>query len=250
MKKIDFNKVFSVFILLGMLATVIMLNVAGAVSGDAATWIKFLVSAGALAGVVNIVLSANGSIWNYLFGLIDVSATVVVSFAASIHSDNPIWGQFALHAAYFLPMQFIGFFQWRKRGATGRKAVNPRRVHGKEWFAVAGAFAGIMCLMYFLLNVVGNPEPKTFNAVIFMDTMVASLSILGQVMMAMALADQWFIWISVNISAIILYWLKSGGSEADSYMTVYMVKYIFYFINSLNGLRIWLRLSRGESIAK
>lgn len=243
MKKISFNLIFSAFILIGMLTSVILLNVVGA-SASSEPWIQAVISIGVIAGAVNIVLSANGSIWNYLFGLIDVLSTVIVSLVASLHNDNPIWGQFALHAAYFLPMQFIGFFQWRRRGATSKENVRPRRLSAKGWGITGASFVVVAIAMFFLLNVIGNPDWKTLNAVILMDTVLTTLCIIGQVMMSMAYAEQWYIWIAVNVSAIVLYWLKSSGSEADSYMLIYMVKYIFYFINSLNGLRIWLKFCR------
>jgi hypothetical protein len=38
------------------------------------------------------------------------------------------------------------------------------------------------------------------------------------------------------------------GPGASGNAAVMLVKYIFYLLNSLNGLRIWLNLSRRERI--
>jgi len=47
----------------------------------------------------------------------------------------------------------------------------------------------------------------------------------------------------VNIFSICL-WVSSDKSFAP----VYIVKYAFYLINSINGLRIWLNLSRKDGV--
>lgn len=69
-------------------------------------------SGASVAGVVCVVLVAKGSIWNYLFGVVNVTLYAVISWKAALYGDA------ALNALYYLPMQFIGWWQWRKRGAS------------------------------------------------------------------------------------------------------------------------------------
>lgn len=244
MKKFDFNKWFNIFILAGMLVTVGVLNVIKLREPDARILWQSLATVGALAGVVNVILSAKGSIWNYLFGLIDVLAMTAVTLESSLGNANPTWGLFIMHAGFLLPMQFVGIWQWRKRGATASSNVVPRRLTPSQWALTAGAFLLLVAALYFLLDVFGTSGRDMFNVVILFDTIVVALSIIGQILMSLAFSDQWFIWIAVNLCSISLFWFKSRSSNPDSYTVVYMVKYIFYFINSLNGLRIWLKLGR------
>ena len=65
-----------------------------------------------ITGVLCVVLVAKGSIWNYAFGLVNVSLYALISYKAALYGDA------ALNAFYYLPMQFIGWWQWRKRGAA------------------------------------------------------------------------------------------------------------------------------------
>ena len=60
--------------------------------------------------------------------------------------------------------------------------------------------------------------------------------------MSTAYMEQWIFWLAVNVTSIGM-WLFSDKSFAS----VYIVKYSFYLINALNGLRIWLKLSRPEA---
>ena len=74
---------------------------------------------------------------------------------------------------------------------------------------------------------------------VILDVVPLVCNIIGQFLMSTAYMEQWIFWMAVNVFSIAL-WLNSDQSFAP----VYIVKYTFYLINSINGLRIWLRLSR------
>lgn len=244
-----FNLWFNAFILVGMLLAVVVTNVYKFQQPGARHFMLLLASVGALTGVINTVLSANGNILTFLFGLIDVTIASYVAFDSSIRpGGDPVWGNFALHAFYFLPMQFVGWWQWRKRGASSKERVRARRLDGRQWAMLSAAFAAGTVTAYLILCAVGgSPETEGFiRTVILFDALVLVLNILGQVLMSLAFMEQWVAWILVNIFSICLWGGKALSSPDSSYTVVMVIKYIFYFLNSLNGLRIWYGLSRGE----
>lgn len=75
-----------------------------------------------ITGVLCVVLVAKGSIWNYAFGLVNVSLYAWISYKAALYGDA------GLNALYYLPMQFIGWWQWRKRGAAVSEAEDRKSV--------------------------------------------------------------------------------------------------------------------------
>lgn len=242
----SFNRIFNTFILTGMFVVVAFLNIQKLSAPGARLLWQGIATVGALSGVINVVLSAKGSIWNYLFGLLDITAMIAVTLESSLNNPNPTWGLFIIHTVFLLPMQFVGFFQWRKRGASSGRQVRARRLTPRGWLLSVLSFAVLVPVLYFALNFVGTRNSPEFNTVIFFDTVVVSLSLVAQVLMAMAYSEQWILWICVNVASVALFWFKSNSSEPDAYTVMYMAKYIFYFINSLNGLRIWLALSRSD----
>ena len=115
-----FNLWFSIFLLAGMITVVIIDTLFEIKNPDARLAMLLIAGLGAVMGVVNIVLSANGNIWTFVFGLVDVLCCSI------IYLDSGIIGTFALHVLYFLPMQFVGWWQWRKRGAGVKAELNDK----------------------------------------------------------------------------------------------------------------------------
>lgn len=250
-----FNLAFNIFLVTGMLVALVITTMFKLQQPGVKTFMLLLASFGAMMGVINTVLSANGHILTFVFGLIDVLVATVV------YLDNGIMGNFALHAFYFLPMQFIGFWQWSRRGAKVKgeegedSRVNARRLTGRQWAWLAlGIVAGIAVLYFILLRVdaakLASGKIESLNrSKILLDSVVMTLNIAGQVLLSFAFMEQWYIWILVNISSISLWTVALMGGLGSGNAAVMLIKYIFYLLNSLNGLRIWLNLSRSARTA-
>ena len=247
MNERTFNTVFNVLILAGMLVAVIVSNIFKFRQPDADRLLLVVASIGAVTGVVNTVLSANGRILTFLFGLIDVSIYAWICW------HNGVLGQFALHAFYFLPMQFIGFWQWRKRGAKGGRQVRARRFTRRHWLLFAAVVVAGLSTAFAVLYGIDRAKVASgaLAAVdplkVATDAAALVFNILGQVLLSLAFAEQWICWLLVNAFSVTLWAnaLSSGGADASALMM--LLKYSFYFVNALNGLRIWLKLSRPET---
>lgn len=241
------NLWFNAFILLGMFAAVVVTNIYKLEQPGARHFMLILASIGALTGVMNTVLSANGNIWTFLFGLIDVSIASIVAFDSSIRpGGEPVWGNFALHVFYFLPMQFVGWWQWKKRGAESRHRVRARRLGAGRAALTAVVLLLGTAVAYAVLCKVGGCSMDAMHVIILVDAAVFMLNVLGQILMSLAYMEQWVVWLLVNVFSIIMWSEKAAASPDSSYTVVMVIKYAFYFLNSLNGLRIWLNLSRNE----
>ena len=192
-------------------------------------------SAAGITGVLCVVLVAKGSLWNYVFGLVNVSLYALISYKASLYGDS------ALNALYYLPMQFIGWVQWRKRGAalsdTGKDnvIVKARRMTWTHRLVLALGCAIAIIAVGFLLRHLGDPQP-------FKDSATTVLSIIAQALMALAFMEQWGLWIITNIISVCMWTICV--LRGDAHAGVMVIMWAFYLMNSINGLRVWLRLSR------
>ena len=227
------NKVLSLydwFLIAGVIASNIIYSL---LSGN----VDIVGSIAGIAGVLCVVLVAKGNIWNYLFGIVNVSMYAYISYKASLYGDA------ALNALYYVPMQFIGWWQWRKRGAAVSEAeaggagvqVKARRFtwHHRVILAL-GCAAGVIAVGYVLKHF-GDPQP-------FKDSATTVLSIVAQALMALAFMEQWALWIITNVISVVMWSICVVRGEAHA--AVMVIMWVFYLLNSLNGFRVWLNLSR------
>lgn len=247
MNEKKFNKIFNLCILFGMIAVVVGVNVFKMNQPGADIVKNLVVTLGAVMGVFNCVMSANGLIWNFLFGIVNVSICAYTNY------DSGNMGQFLLHTCYFLPMQFVGIWQWHKRGAGKKEdgtqaAPKALRLNRKQWLLVAGVVAvgitAVYALLYYLDVARLGDAQLVEKDKILLDAVVMVLNIVGQILLSLCFSDSWYIWVLVNIFSVALWLNRTIAAGSGSYGIVMVVKYCFFFINSLNGVRIWRKLSR------
>lgn len=232
------NKVlgpYDIFLIIGIISTNAIYSVT---SGT----LDIIGSVAAVTGVLCVVLVAKGSIWNYLFGLVNVSLYALISWKAALYGDA------ALNALYYLPMQFIGWWQWRRRGAALSEAsssapdhdarVRARRMTARQRLVLFAVCTALVVAGGFLLEALGDPQP-------FKDSATTVLSIIAQALMAMAFMEQWILWILTNIISVVMW--SVFVAEGQAHAEVMVIMWTFYLLNSLNGFRVWLKLSSSGS---
>ena len=200
---------------------------------------------GAVAGVTGLVcnvLCAKRNIFNYFFGLINVSLYAYISL------KNKIYGDFALNALYYFPMQFIGFFSWmKKRGGTDEEGnkdetvvstLKMSRVH-RIYLILTCTILVVAC--GFILKAINDPQP-------FKDSATTVLSVIAMILMVMTYMEQWVIWIFVNTLSIIM-WIVvyMRGGEASAEM---VIMWLFYLANSINGYIVWKKAAEKSALEK
>lgn len=229
MSKTRILSVYDWFLIVGVVASNIIYSV---LSGN----VDILGSVAGIAGVLCVVLVAKGSIWNYLFGIINVSMYAYISYKAELYGDA------VLNAFYYVPMQFIGYWQWRKRGAAVSEArsdgqgvqVKARRFSRRQRIVLAAGCMVAVVAVGFVLRHFGDPQP-------FKDSTTTVLSIVAQALMALAFMEQWALWIITNVVSVVMWSVCVARGEAHA--AVMVIMWVFYLLNSLNGFRVWMKLS-------
>ena len=244
-----FNRWFSAFILIGMTVALVLTTAIKIGRAPGEEGLLLLAAFGSLMGVLATVSSANGHIITFLFGLLDVAIYGAMCLM-NWHDGGSGLGNAVLHFAYFVPMQFVGFFQWRRRGSNTSGQVHARRLNPRQWPWVILAFVVSTVVMYFVIARFDRSAAQSFlKMAVILDVLPLVCNVFGQMLMSTAYREQWFFWIGVNVFSIWM-WARSLSSGGGSYALIYIIKYSFYLINSLNGLRIWHNLSKGEDVCK
>lgn len=184
-----------------------------------------------ITGVLCVVLCAKRSIYNYFFGIINVSLYAYISYRSGIY------GGFALNAFYYFPMQFIGIYLWRKHKAEDApQTVESRRMNNTHrCLLFAFSFAATIITGYLLSRFTADPMP-------YRDSATTVLSIIAMFLMVRAYMEQWFLWIITNVISIVIWVVLSFEGEQSAGFMVIM--WVCYLLNSINGYIVWKRSSK------
>ena len=199
---------------------------------------------GSLMGVAASVTSASGLVITFVFGLINVLIYGTICTNNWYHGSSGL-GNALMHFFFTAPMQIVGIVQWKKRGTDNAGAVKARRLPPRHrWFATAVFLAGSVAA-YFIIAQFDRSAADTFiKTAVVLDILPIMCNILGQILMSTAYMEQWIFWIGVNVTSILMWSNTLAHDPGSSYAVIYLIKYGFYLINSFNGLRNWIVLSK------
>lgn len=215
-----------------LLITIITLNfVVFFITGE---W-DVLSAIATISGVLCVVLVAKGHISNYIFGLIQVSLYTYLSWGVGY------WGEVALNGLYYVPMQFIGFFTWRKRTQEGsRTRVKAKNLTTRQRIALFILCTVLTVLGGLILKHYGDPAP-------FLDSTTTFLSVVAMFLMIKTYSEQWYLWITVNVATIIMWSMAYIREEQASHLIIAFM-WCVYLLNSIHGLIGWKKAAKTASL--
>ena len=193
-------------------------------------WLTFVAS---ILNIFCCVCSARGNSWTFLFGAI-YNALYSFYCIKTAH-----YGNAAVYGLFFLPMQLVGWLRWRKIGTLGDSdRVAAKLLSARQRILLLSAVLLGMAVLLLALKYVNGRD-------IVVDARCTALCVLGQTLLTLAYFEQWFIWIAVNLLTVVLWVLSffNGGYNLSDLNLA--ICYFFVLLSSLNGLRVWLKLSKG-----
>ncbi|MCQ2136447.1 MAG: nicotinamide riboside transporter PnuC [Bacteroidales bacterium] len=213
---------FDWFLFIGILVTSVAYSV---LSGE----IDVLGTVAAVLNIICVVLSAKGSRWNFIFGVVFCLIYAWICFSTKHYGNAVVYG------LLFLPMNIIGYFQWVKQGnVEGSEQVCAKRLTPSQMVIWSVFSFALIVASVFVLKKVGGSESLT-------DGVLTVICVVAQLLMTFAYMEQWWVWILINVVTVIM-WTQSAlnGTEHAAIMAI---NYLFTLINSVNGLIVWRRLS-------
>ena len=213
----------------GVLFTSLLYNIITSANGQPFDWLGFFA---AITGVICNVLIAKQNILNYAFGLANVILYAIIAFVAKNY------GNAALNLLYYVPMQFIGWYSWsNNRSETDERKVQSRRMSLKTFLIMLIVTVTLIFALWLILSKMKDSSP-------WLDSISTILSMVAMFMMIRTYAEQWYLWIVINCIQIAM-WVRNAANGIP-YSGMMIIMWAFFLLNSINGLRIWLKEAKRE----
>ena len=173
-----------------------------------------------MLGICSVVLGAQGNILTFLFGFAQV---ITYTYLCCLER---FYAEIAINVYYFFTMIY-GAYCWFKRLSNNTLQVSTRLLPRNIFPWLSLAIIIVSMLVGWGLHLYTNdPQP-------YMDAFTTVPAIVAQILMVLAYREQWFLWLAVDVLAVIM-WFR-----AENYCMA--AQYAFWCANCIYGYLQWTK---------
>ena len=182
---------------------------------------------GTVASAICVYLAVTQNIWTWFWGAIGVAFFGPLFFHYGLYSDA------GLQILFFLPVQFLGWYWWMKKGPN---ANNDLPVMRMKLSTNALMVLGILIIS----GSWGYLMAQTDASFPYVDSLTTWMSVVAQVLMIKKIWESWVLWVTMDIIAIYVYFAKG--------MVVVSGLYGLFLVLATMGGIAWYRSWRGQQV--
>ena len=186
----------------------------------------------ALTGVWCVILTGKGKRSSFIFGLINVIFYAIVAFRAKYY------GEVMLNVLYYLPMNFVGWFAWKKHMNDSTGEVVKERLNLKKSVIIYALTALAIVLYGLVLKALKGNLP-------FVDSMSTVVSVVAQILSIRRLMEQWVLWIVVDVVTVVM-WAVNFARGGEEIATLAM--WSIYLINAFIMFARWYKEAKKHEV--
>lgn len=174
-----------------------------------------------LLGITSVILCSQGNIWTFAFGF-----GQILTYSGLCYMER-FYAGLAMNAFYFLS-QIYGIYAWRRRQISDSAVISPRSLAPKPLALLCIVIAVVAVAVGWLLrNYTDDSQP-------YLDALTTVVSIAAQIMLVMAIRQQWWLWLLVDVIYVVMWFIAGNWSM--------VAQYGFWCINCVYGLLRWREL--------
>jgi len=175
-----------------------------------------------LLGITAVILCSQGNILTYAFGFGQIITYSVLCYMERFYAG------LAMNAFYFAS-QIYGIYTWRRLRIDDSIMISPRSLSAKAFAILCATMAVVAVMTGWLLS------RYTYDTQPYLDAITTVVSVVAQIMLVMAIRQQWWLWLFVDVLFIIMWVIAGNGSM--------VAQYGFWCINCIYGLIRWRKLA-------
>jgi len=189
---------------------------------------------GTLLNIISVYLVAKNKIWTWPIGNIAVVLFAILFFQIQLYSDF-------FEQIYFFITGFYGWWVWAKRGKDTEKEMPVSHNSKRNNLIYAGIIGIGTILMGYSISQIHLWLPSIFTLAAsfpYLDAFTTVMSFAATILMAHKKIECWYLWISVDIIGIGLYFTKG--------VVFVSILYVIFLVLASNGLIQWRRIYRKQ----
>ena len=211
------------FLILGFMTVSVMVSV---LNGNFSV-LSFIAGT---CSVLCVIFGVKGSVLNFLFGFLGSCIQGYMALRSGLYANA------ALFLLYNVPMQFVGWAQWRKRSLDDSHAgIKTRWMNWLERLLLVVVCSISVWAISRLLMKTDDPQPVS-------DALAMTVAVGAQFLLTFAFIEQWFMWIVVNGANLVMW--SIAAARGVQFAPIMIIQYVFYTINSIYGIVMWSRMSK------
>ena len=175
----------------------------------------------ALTGVCCVILTGKGKRSSFIFGMVNVLCYIFIALKAKFY------GEVMLNLLYYIPMNVVGWIFWTRNMNRDTGEVVKVRMSVKTSLLI---YVGTLLAIGgygILLKYMGGNLP-------FIDSMSTVVAIVAQILSVKRLAEQWVLWIVVDVVSVIMWGINfaRGGEDMATLLmwAVYLANAVIMYI--------------------
>ena len=213
------------FLILGLVMQIAAI-VYGYMTGTPDNLVSIICS---IAGVISVVLCAQGKISFYLFAYIQM-----FTYTFGVAIPNHLWGEAWENLFYFVT-QTYGIYAWYKiyriKKDNNSAEVKAKKLNGLGWGITMGALVLGVSALTVILGMTNDPYP-------FLDAISTIPAFIAQFLMVLGYREQWLHWLIIDIASVILYIMIGSW--------VMVAMFVFWNLNCIYGWYKWTKSAKYE----
>lgn len=193
------------------------------------SWMSLVAS---LTGVWCVILTGKGKRSSFLFGVVNVVFYAIVAWQAKYY------GEVMLNTLYYFPMNFVGWFVWKKHMDDATGEVVKERLPLNQSAIIYALTAAAIVGYGVILQALGGSLP-------YIDSMSTVISVVAQILSIRRLMEQWVLWIVVDVVTVIM-WAVHFAQGGETIATLAM--WSIYLVNAVIMFVRWYREAKRNAV--
>ncbi len=170
----------------------------------------------AVTGVWYTLLAGKGKRFCFIIGTANVLLYAYTSMQVKLY------GEVMLNMLYYFPMNFVGWFAWKKHMNDNTGEVEKLSLSTKKSTVAYGLTVLGIFLYAVILKLLGGNMP-------FIDSMSTIISVTAQIFTVKRLKEQWVLWIIVNAISVVMWCINFANGQENISM---VIMWALYLINA------------------